>query len=92
MNIFDYCERYSISLKKARKQMKDGVLRLDESMDPLTVEIRDWLSRGQNLTAAQLCVLYENPSILLDLHRYAHRAESQMVDIGDAISETAPLS
>lgn len=90
MNIFEYADKYEISLKKARRQLKDGVLRLDESIDPQTVEIRDWLSRGQNLTAAQLCTLIENPGVLLDLGRYMDKAQDQLDALGDAKGEVAP--
>lgn len=90
MNIFEYAEKYQISLKKAREQLKDGILRLDESIAPQTVEIRDWLSRGQNLTSAQMCTLIESPGILLDLHRYAGKAQDQLDTLGDAKSEAAP--
>lgn len=90
MNIFEYAEKYSISLKKARQQVKDGVLRLDETMDPQAVAIHDWLSQGQILTAAQLCVLIESPSIILDLGRYASNAEEQIHALGNAKGEAAP--
>jgi hypothetical protein len=90
MNIFEYAEKYSISLKKARQQVKDGVLRLDETIDPQAVEIQDWLSQGQKLTAAQLCVLIESPGIILDLGRYAPRAEEQIAALGNAKGEAAP--
>lgn len=90
MNIFEYAEKYEISLKKARRQMKDGVLRLDETIDPKAVEIYDWLSRGQNLTAAHLCTLIDSPGILLDLGRYAPRAELQIDTLGNVKAEIAP--
>ena len=90
MNIFEYCEKYHISLAKARKQMRDGVLRIDETTSEAITEIRHCLSRGQTLTAAQLVELIENPGSTLDLWRYAGRADEQLSALGDARNEIAP--
>lgn len=90
MNIFDFCERFHISLAKARKMDKMGVLRLDENTNEHAAEIHHWLSRGQKLTAAQLCALVEEPSLLLDLGRYAGRAEQQIDALGNVKSQAAP--
>lgn len=90
MNIFEFCERFHISLAKARKMNKAGVLRLDENTSEAITEIRYSLSRGQPLTAAQLVELVENPSAVLDLGRYASRAQDELDALGDAKAQAAP--
>lgn len=90
MNIFEFCERFHISLAKARKMNKAGVLRLDENTSEAITEIRHALSRGQPLTAAQLVELVESPSAVLDLGRYAARAQDELDALGDARTQAAP--
>lgn len=90
MNIFEFCERFHISLTKARKMNKAGVLRLDENTSEAITEIRHALSRGQPLTAAQLVELVESPSAVLDLGRYAARAQDELDALGDARGQAAP--
>lgn len=90
MNIFEYCERYHISLVKARRQLKDGVLRLDETTSEAITEIRHVLSRGQPLTAAHLVELLDNPGSMLDLGRYASRAQAEINALGNVRAEIAP--
>ena len=57
MNLFEFTEKFKISLRKARAMEKAGVLRLDENTNERATEIRLLLSKGQPLTAAQLCEL-----------------------------------
>lgn len=90
MNIFEFCEEFHISQAKARKMDKRGVLRLDESTRKETAEIRHILSRGQALTAAHLVELVDNPSTLLDLGRYATRAQEELNALGNVRGEIAP--
>lgn len=90
MNIFEFCEHFHISLAKARKMNKAGILRLDENTSEAITEIRYALSRGQPLTAAQLVELVENPEGLVDLGRYASRAQDQLALLGDARGQAAP--
>jgi hypothetical protein len=90
VNIFEFCERFHISLAKARKMNKAGVLRLDENTSEAITEIRHALSRGQPLTAAQLVELVESPSAVLDLGRYAARAQDELDALGDARAQAAP--
>src|SRR5215213_3378556 len=90
MNIFEFCERFHISHAKAKKMDKAGVLRLDENTSEEIAEIRHILSRGQPLTAAHLCELVENPSGLLDLGRFASRAQGEIAALGDVRREAAP--
>lgn len=90
MNIFEFCERFHISHAKAKKMNKAGVLRLDENTREETAEIRHILSRGQPLTAAHLCELVDNPGSLLDLGRYASRADEQLRELRDVRGKIEP--
>lgn len=90
MNIFEFCERFHISLAKARKMNKAGVLRLDENTNERATEIRLLLSKGQPLTAAHLCAMIEEPGLVLDLGRYAGKAQEQLDVLGNAKAGAAP--
>ena len=90
MNLFEFTEKFKISLRKARAMEKAGVLRLDENTNERATEIRLLLSKGQPLTAAQLCELVEDPALVLDLGRYAARAREQIDALGNVKAETAP--
>lgn len=89
MNILEFCETFKISLAKAKRMDKAGVLRLDENMSDEETAIRAALAKGQPLTAFQLCALVERPGLLLDLGRYAGRAETLLSELGDAKGGTA---
>jgi hypothetical protein len=90
MNMLEFCERFKISLVKARKMDKAGVLRLEENTNETALDMILALRNGDPLSAAQLCELAENRGLLLDLGRYAGRAESQLAGLGDARGEAAP--
>lgn len=75
--IHDFCEAFHISLSKARKMEKAGWLRLADS-NSFTDPIRASLANGDRLTAAQLVQLIEAPSGLLELGKYAGRAELEL--------------
>lgn len=90
MNIFEYCSRYGISLAKARRQLKDGVLRIDESVADEIAQIRFIMARGQPLTAAHLCYLVENPAGVLDLGSHAAKAQNALETLGNVRKEVAP--
>jgi hypothetical protein len=90
MNVFEFSERYAISLTKTRKIAKDNPHWFDERTNEKGLDIRAWLSQGKLLTAAQLCTLIEAPSLLLDLGKYADKAESQISALGNVKNEIAP--
>lgn len=90
MNIFEFAEKYNISLQKARKMNKAGVLRLDENTAPELSEILYNLSRGQRLTAAQMAYLAESPDAIGDMGRYAAKAQSCLDEIRDASGRIVP--
>lgn len=90
MTLYEFSEKYRISLRKTRRMAKDGVLRLDREENEAAAEMRLCLSRGQRLSAHHLLALVEEPSLLLDLGPYADRAEQQVSELGDAKNGTAP--
>lgn len=90
MNIFEFADRFNVSLAKVRKMHKAGLLRIDESTREETASIRLHLARGQSLTAAMLCDLLEDPAIMLDLGGYASRAEKEIAALGKVREEAAP--
>lgn len=88
MNLFEFAEKFKISLRKARAMEKADLLRLDETTSDLATELRLLLGRGQPLTAAQLCAMVDDPALVLDLGRYAGRAREQLDMLGKV--EPAP--
>lgn len=90
MNLFEICDTFKISLHKARLMHKKGVLRIDEDMSDTLAETRHLLANGQPLTAMHLCELVENPGLILDLGKYAGRAEGNLGVIGNAKEQAAP--
>ena len=90
MTLYEFCEKYHISLSKARRMDRDGVLRLDREENATAAEMRQCLARGQTLPAHHLMSLVEEPSLLLDLGRYAEKAEQQVSELGDVKNGTAP--
>lgn len=90
MNLFEFTEKFKISLRKARAMEKAGVLRLDENINERATEIRALLIKGQPLTAALLCWLVENPAQVWELGRYASRAQDELDALGDARGQAAP--
>lgn len=81
MNIFEFCERYHISLAKARKIAKDNPAWFNATGNAFDL-IRASLANGDRLTAAQLVELIEEPGGLLELGKYAGRAESELAALG----------
>lgn len=92
MNLAEFCQQFRISDAKAKRMLKAGVLLVDEISDTRAQAIRQSLVKGQPLSALQLVHLIESPSALLELGRYAAKAQDQLDEIGDARSERAPLS
>lgn len=88
MNIYEFCEEFKISLGKARKMNKRGVLRLDGDSEAAG-EMRHYLGRGQALPAAHLVKLLEEPALLLDLGRYSDKSEQQIAELGARVKDDA---
>lgn len=91
MNVFEFCERYHISLAKGRKIAKENpVLRFDDTASAFDA-IRASIANGDKLTAPQLIELIENPGGLLELGKYAARAEQELAALGDPARQAAPM-
>lgn len=90
MNVFEFSEKYKISVAKSRKIAKDYPAIFEGEENPIASEIRHYLGRGQPLTAAHLVALVENPSIVMALGRYADRAQTQADELGNPKNEIAP--
>lgn len=90
MNLFEFAEKFRLSLPKVKQMHKAGYLRLDDDLGSEATAIRHLLSRGQPLTAAMLCTLVEDPGMALDLGRYSARAQAQLDDLGNAKAQAAP--
>lgn len=83
MNIFEFCERYHISLAKARRIAKDNPAWFNGTSSAFDA-VRASLANGDRLTAAQLVELIEEPGGLLELGKYASRAEQELAALGKA--------
>jgi hypothetical protein len=89
VNIYEVAEKHKISLNKLRAMDKDGLLRLDESANA-SDPIRATLMKGNPLPVSQLVQLVEEPSLLLDLGKYARDAEKQIAALSDPLRQVAP--
>lgn len=81
-SIHEFCSEFHISLSKARRMEKRGWLRIDSATTPVD-EIRMALKRGQKLTVAQLVELIERPAGILELGKYAAKAEEQLTALDE---------
>lgn len=89
MNIYEISEKAKISVKKLRVLDKLGVLRHDASTTALD-EIRATLKIGNKLNVGQLVHLIENRAGLLELGKYAAKAEAQLAALGNPLEQVAP--
>jgi len=85
MNIFEFCERYHISLAKARRIAKDNPAWFSGTSSVFD-HIRASLANGDRLTAQQLVELLEQPSGLLELGKYAGKAERELSALGKPLA------
>ncbi|MBX9897674.1 MAG: hypothetical protein K2Y17_07200 [Qipengyuania sp.] len=90
MNIYEFAQKYDISVKKVRKMHKAGVLLIDDTEHPLADEMRACLSKGQPLSTIHLLALIENPRLAWQLGRYAKKAQAQVDALGDPTTGAAP--
>lgn len=88
-SVHEFCSEFHISLAKARRMEKRGWLRIDSNTTPVD-EIRMALKRGQKLTVAQLVELIESPAGILELGKYASKAEEQLTALKDPRGQVAP--
>jgi hypothetical protein len=89
MNLFEFCERYHISLAKARKIAKDNPAWFNATGGAFDL-IRATIANGDRLTALQLIELIENPAGLLELGKYAPKAEEALAALGKPKGQVAP--
>ena len=90
MNLYEFCERYKISLRKGRRIKKDGSLPLESGGNEHGAEIRFQLRKGQPLTVAHLIIIIEQPTIISQLWPYNDKAKNQLAALGDVRNEAAP--
>lgn len=89
MNVFEFCERYHISLAKARRIAKENPHWFDATGSAFDT-IRATIANGDRLTAMQLIELIENPAGLLELGKYAGQAELALRALGNPAGQVAP--
>lgn len=89
MNIFDISEKAKVSVKALRRLDKLGVLRHDESTTELD-GIRATIKMGNRLNVGQLVYLVENAGALLELGKYASKAEIQLAELDKPATQVAP--
>lgn len=89
MNIFEISEKHKISVRKLRALDKDGLLRHDASTTILD-EMRATFREGNKLNVAQLVYLIENPGGILELGKYASKAQTQLAELDIPESQKAP--
>lgn len=90
MNIFEFAEKYKISVPKTRKIAKDFPAIFDGSNDPISGKIKHYIGRSQPLSADMLCRLVEHPSLIITLDKYADTAQSQVDALRNPKLEIAP--
>lgn len=90
MTLMEFCDKFRISHSKARRMMKAGVLLVSEMPNSAVIKIAETLAKRNPLSAADLCVLLESPSLALQLGRYSARALDQVDAIGDVAQGKAP--
>jgi hypothetical protein len=90
LTLVEFCERYRISLKKAKRMHKEGALRVADAPSDVGAKIFATLAARNPLSAYELCALVDDPGLILTLGRYADRASEQLETVGAAGSERAP--
>lgn len=89
MNVFEFHERYRISLTKARLIAKENPHWFDGTSNA-TDAARAAMAKGNPLPVSQLVQLIEEPSLLLELGKYAETAETQVAELGKPENQIAP--
>lgn len=94
MNIFQLSVKSEIPLAKLRRLEKLGALKLDSGGDDFTERLIFHMRGNPLLSVAQLLALIESPDLLDELEaarpKYASRARSQIVALGDIKQAQAP--
>lgn len=87
--IFELCEEFHLSLAKVRRMEKRYPHWFKASTSQFD-EIRATLANGDALAVWQLVQLIENPGELLNLGKYAHKAERALAELGNPQAQVAP--
>ena len=87
--LFEISTEFRISMKKLRKMHKRGLLRCEDSGDPIADNIRYFLGSGQHLSVTQLVALIEKPALMLEIGPNQDRAQAFLEAIGSPV-EPAP--
>lgn len=90
MNLYEFCEKFRISLRKARNMEKTGVLRITSVGSEHGAEIRFQLQKGQPLTVAHLLYIIEDSAIMSELWPYGDKVKIQLAALGRVKDEAAP--
>lgn len=89
MTPYEFADKWKLSIKKVRQMMK--VNNWPQEKENVRADaIRHLISKGQPLTAAHLCELVDSPELVLDLGKYAGRAQEQIDALGKAKEQAAP--
>ena len=89
MNVFEFHERYKIAPTKARWIAKENPQWFDGTSNATDLA-REAMAKGNPLSVAQLVQLIDEPRLLLELGKYADKAESQVEALGKPENQVAP--
>lgn len=89
MNLFEFSEEFGISLAKVRR-IKKRFPQIFDNADARFDPHRSRLAKGNRLTALQLVDLLENRGGLIELGKYAGKAERELAALGDPQGQVAP--
>lgn len=90
MTIYEFSEKYKISLKKSRTLYRAGILLIDESENPIAEEMRYSLAHNQHLSTQHLLALIDNPKLAWPLGSYRKKAQALVTQLGDLSGAAAP--
>lgn len=90
MTIFEFAEKYKISLSKVRRIAKDFP-RIFDASTSAAEPIAATLINGDPLPVRQLVQLIEAPALFLELGKYANAARIQVAALGKPEREPAPM-
>lgn len=88
--LHEFCERWNISLRKARLMDKEGDLRLSGSEKPIDAIRLALKTSSRRLNVAQLVYLIENPDEALELGPYGRLAEAAIEALDKPKGQVAP--
>lgn len=91
MNIYEFADKYNLSVKKVKQIAADGALNLNPGKREVPSQMRYYLKKGRTLTAEHMLMLVRNPELFDILEEYEGAARKQIRALGnipaDAIAE-----